>query len=84
MAGAIMFQMDKKHSNEVFKIESPNRWVTVDMNGALRVKESWDYEQLGKEKTIDFWVFVTGPNLNGVYPITHISCIECLLPRCNI
>lgn len=68
MAGAIMFQLDKKHSNEIFKIESPNRWVTVDMNGAVRIKESWDYEQLGKEKTIDFWVFVTGPNLNGQYP----------------
>lgn len=59
-----MFQLDKKHSQEVFKIESPNRWVTVDTNGAVKVKEIWDYEQLGKEKTIDFWVFVTGPNLN--------------------
>ena len=65
LPGAIMFQLDKKHSQEVFKIESPNRWVTVDTNGAVKVKEIWDYEQLGKEKTIDFWVFVTGPNLNG-------------------
>lgn len=62
-----MFQLDKKHSQEVFKIESPNRWVSVDTNGAVKVKEIWDYEQLGKEKTIDFWVFVTGPNLNGMF-----------------
>lgn len=65
MPGAIQFQLDKKHPSEVFKIESPNRWVTVDANGAVRVKEAWDYEQLGKEKTIDFWVFITGPNFQG-------------------
>lgn len=63
--GAIMFQLDRKHPLESFKIENPSRWVTVDANGAVRVKDAWDYEQLGKEKTIDFWVFVTGPNVNG-------------------
>ncbi|RWS20234.1 Pt1-cadherin-like protein, partial [Leptotrombidium deliense] len=62
--GTIMFNLDKKHSQEVFKLESANRWVTVDTTGAVRVKEPWDYEQLEKHKTIDFWVFVTGPNLN--------------------
>lgn len=65
MPGNIMFQLDKKHPSEVFKIESPNRWVSVDANGAVRVKEAWDFEQLGKEKTIDFWVFITGPNFQG-------------------
>jgi len=63
--GIIMFSLDKKHSSEVFKLESPNRWVTVDTSGTVRVKESWDYEQLGKDKTIDFWVLVTGSNLNN-------------------
>jgi hypothetical protein len=63
-AGNILLQLDKKHPQEVFKIETPNRWVVVDTNGAVRVKETFDYEQLGKDKTIDFWVFVTGPNLN--------------------
>lgn len=28
LPGAIQFQLDKKHPSEVFKIESPNRWVT--------------------------------------------------------
>lgn len=63
--GMIVFQLDKKHPNEVYKIESPSRWVTVESTGAVKVKEPWDYEQLGKEKTIDFWVFVTGLNLHG-------------------
>ncbi|RWS13251.1 Pt1-cadherin-like protein [Dinothrombium tinctorium] len=63
--GAVVVSLDKKHPMEVFKLESTNRWVTVDTNGAVRVKEPWDYEQLEKHKSIDFWVFVTGPNLNG-------------------
>jgi hypothetical protein len=64
--GMIVFQLDKKHAQEVYKIETPNRWVNVDTSGAVKVKESWDYEQLGKEKTIDFWVYATGPHLNGM------------------
>lgn len=64
--GFIMFNLDKIHPSEVFKIESPNRWVSVDTTGAVRVKEAWDYEQLGKEKTIDFWIIITSPNLNGL------------------
>lgn len=65
--GFIMFNLDKIHPSEVFKLESPNRWVSVDTTGAVRVKEPWDYEQLGKEKTIDFWVVITSPNLNGKF-----------------
>jgi len=64
--GMIVFQLDKKHTQEVYKIETPNRWVNVDTSGAVKVKKSWDYEQLGKEKTIDFWVYATGPHLNGM------------------
>lgn len=30
-------------------------------NGEVKVKEKWDYEQLDKEKTIDFWVLVRIP-----------------------
>lgn len=63
--GFIMFNLDKIHPSEVFKMESPNRWVSVDVTGAVRVKEPWDYEQLGKDKTIDFWVIITSPNLSG-------------------
>ena len=63
--GQVKFQIDRKHPQEAFKIESPNKWVTVDTNGQVRVKEPWDYEQLDKDKTIDFMVYVTGPNLNN-------------------
>lgn len=79
--GFIMFNLDKIHPSEVFKMESPNRWVSVDVHGAVRVKEAWDYEQLGKDKTIDFWVIITSPNLNGKYDfifLKHIllSCLS--------
>ncbi|GFY52270.1 neural-cadherin [Trichonephila inaurata madagascariensis] len=63
--GKVMFQLDKKHPQETYKMEGPVKWVEVDSSGDVKVKEPWDYEQLGKEKTIDFWVFVTGPNING-------------------
>ncbi|XP_055930144.1 neural-cadherin-like isoform X5 [Argiope bruennichi] len=62
--GKVMFQLDKKHPQESYKMEGPVKWVEVDSSGDVKVKEPWDYEQLGKEKTIDFWVFVTGPNIN--------------------
>lgn len=67
--GFIMFNLDKIHASEVFKMETPNRWVSVDVTGAVRVKEPWDYEQLSKDKTIDFWVIITSPSLNGEYTI---------------
>lgn len=38
-----------------------SRWVTILANGEVKVKEKWDYEQLDKEKTIDFWVLVRIP-----------------------
>nr|XP_042909299.1 neural-cadherin [Parasteatoda tepidariorum] len=62
--GKVMFQLDKKHPQETYKMENPIKWVDVDSSGDVKIKEPWDYEQLGKEKTIDFWVFVTGPNIN--------------------
>ncbi|GBM50837.1 Neural-cadherin [Araneus ventricosus] len=72
--GKVMFQLDKKHPQESYKMEGPVKWVEVDSSGDVKVKEPWDYEQLGKEKTIDFWVFVTGPNINGK---SQPSCITC-------
>ncbi|XP_067135660.1 neural-cadherin-like isoform X2 [Centruroides vittatus] len=63
VTGRVMFQLDKKHPHEVYKIENPNHWVEVEPSGEVKVKEPWDYELLGKEKTIDFWVFVTGANV---------------------
>lgn len=81
--GFIMFNLDKIHPSEVFKIESPNRWVSVDTTGAVRVKEPWDYEQLGKEKTIDFWVIITSPNLNGEFSMSLLAVIWMRLASCS-
>jgi hypothetical protein len=29
------------------------------------VKKRWDYEELGREKTIDFWVIITNSGAAG-------------------
>lgn len=57
--GKIVFQLEKESQHETFKIRDENPWVTVEPNGAVRVKKRWDYEELGREKTIDFWVIIT-------------------------
>ncbi|KAG0429703.1 hypothetical protein HPB47_023369, partial [Ixodes persulcatus] len=51
-----VFTLDKKAVDETFELEKPDRWVHVSANGDVKVKEKWDYEQLDKEKSIDFWV----------------------------
>ncbi|KAL1388318.1 hypothetical protein pipiens_012628, partial [Culex pipiens pipiens] len=64
--GRNVFQLEKETDKETFKIRDENPWVTVETNGAVRVKKKWDYEELGPEKTIDFWVIITnqGPGNN--------------------
>lgn len=57
----IMFHLEKRNSEETFKLEGTNRWIEVEENGSVKVKEPWDYEQLEKEKTIDFWVTIGIP-----------------------
>ncbi|XP_059351786.1 neural-cadherin-like [Daphnia carinata] len=57
--GKLMFALDKPSEKERFKIRDDNPWVTVEPNGNVRVKRKWDYEELGPEKTIDFWVTIT-------------------------
>ena len=39
--------------------------MTVEPNGAVRVKKKWDYEELGREKTIDFWVIISNTGTSG-------------------
>jgi hypothetical protein len=51
--------------HETFKIRDENPWVTVEPNGSVRVKKRWDYEELGREKTIDFWVIITNSGAAG-------------------
>ncbi|XP_022647325.1 neural-cadherin-like isoform X4 [Varroa destructor] len=60
-ANKTVFTLDKKITGESFELEAANRWVTILANGEVKVKEKWDYEQLDKEKTIDFWVLVRIP-----------------------
>lgn len=57
--GKNVFQLEKETDKETFKIRDENPWVTVEPNGSVRVKKKWDYEELGPEKTIDFWVIIT-------------------------
>lgn len=63
--GKSVFQLEKETDRETFKIRDENPWVTVEPNGAVRVKKKWDYEELGPEKTIDFWVIITNSGQNG-------------------
>ncbi|XP_063604101.1 neural-cadherin-like [Penaeus indicus] len=62
--GKVVFQLEKEIQWETFKIRDDNPWVEVDANGAVRVKKKWDYEELGPEKTIDFWVTITNNDRN--------------------
>ncbi|XP_054744483.1 neural-cadherin-like [Anastrepha obliqua] len=63
--GKSVFQLEKETDKETFKIRDDNPWVTVETNGAVRVKKKWDYEELGPEKTIDFWVIITNIGQHG-------------------
>ncbi|XP_050695669.1 neural-cadherin-like [Eriocheir sinensis] len=63
----VVFQLEKEIQWETFKIRDDNPWVEVDSNGAVRIKKKWDYEELGPEKTIDFWVTITNNDRNGEY-----------------
>lgn len=63
--GKVVFQLEKEIQWETFKIRDDNPWVEVDTNGAVRIKKKWDYEELGPEKTIDFWVTITNNDRNG-------------------
>lgn len=57
--GKIVFQLEMESDRETFRIRDENPWVTVEPNGSVRVKKKWDYEELGREKTIDFWVIIS-------------------------
>ncbi|CAG9825345.1 unnamed protein product [Phaedon cochleariae] len=70
--GRVVFQLEKETDRETFKIRDENPWVTVDPNGSVRVKKKWDYEELGPEKTIDFWVTITNAEKGGK---SHVSLI---------
>ena len=63
--GKIAFSMEKDADRETYKIRDENPWVNVAANGSVTVKQKWDYEELGPEKTIDFWVTITNAGGNS-------------------
>lgn len=68
LEGKIAFYLEKENEKETYKIRDENKWVTVGLNGSVIVKQKWDYEELGSEKTIDFWVTITNTGKNsGTY-----------------
>ncbi|XP_028049562.1 neural-cadherin isoform X3 [Monomorium pharaonis] len=66
--GKIAFYLEKENEKETYKIRDENKWVTVGANGSVMVKQKWDYEELGPEKTIDFWVTITNTEPCVRYP----------------
>ena len=60
--------------------------MTVEPNGAVRVKKKWDYEELGREKTIDFWVIITNTGTSGetVCAVILISVVSTITGRNSI
>lgn len=57
--GKIVFQLELKDPGDTYKLRDENRWVEVHPNGKVRVKQKWDYEELGPWKTIEFWVTIS-------------------------
>ena len=74
--GKIVFQLEKESEHETFRIRDENPWVTVEPNGAVRVKKKWDYEELGREKTIDFWVIITNTGTSGERATNGLTRME--------
>lgn len=65
--GRAVFTLEKETDRETFKIRDENLWVTVEPTGVVKVKRKWDYEELGPEKTIDFWVTITNAGNGGKF-----------------
>ena len=82
--GKIVFQLEKESEHETFKIRDENPWVTVEPNGAVRVKKKWDYEELGREKTIDFWVIITNSGSGGECSVVTSVCLHPSIIRVNM
>ncbi|XP_034945700.1 neural-cadherin-like isoform X3 [Chelonus insularis] len=74
--GKTVFSLEKETEKETYKIRDENRWVTVEENGAVKVKEKWDYEALGLEKTIDFWVTINNANTDNQRVIINLKDVN--------
>ncbi len=78
--GKVVFQVEKEAERETFKMREENPWISVDPTGAVRVKKKWDYEELGPEKVIDFWVVITNPGIGGKYVFFFLPSVVLLIP----
>lgn len=65
--GKIVFSLEKENEKETYKIRDENKWVTVTANGSVMVRQKWDYEELGPDKTIDFWVTITNTGNGEIF-----------------
>ncbi|KAK1127817.1 hypothetical protein K0M31_003309 [Melipona bicolor] len=74
--GKIAFYLEKENEKETYKIRDENKWVTVDSNGSVIVKQKWDYEELGSEKTIDFWVTITNTDTDNQRVIINVKDVN--------
>lgn len=63
--GRAVFTLEKETDRETFKIRDENPWVSVEPSGVVKVRKKWDYEELGPEKTIDFWVTISNAGNGG-------------------
>lgn len=77
--GRAVFTLEKETDRETFKIRDENPWVTVEPSGVVKVKKKWDYEELGPEKTIDFWVTITNAGNGGKLQICTVEKFHRLL-----
>ncbi|KZC10371.1 Neural-cadherin [Dufourea novaeangliae] len=74
--GKIAFYLEKENEKETYKIRDDNKWVTVGPNGSVIVKQKWDYEELGSEKTIDFWVTITNTDTDNQRVIINMKDVN--------
>ncbi|XP_050307494.1 neural-cadherin-like [Anthonomus grandis grandis] len=79
--GRVVFQLEKETEKETFKIRDENSWVIVEPNGSVKVRKKWDYEELGPEKTIDFWVTITNAEKGGKITVCINYKLEVLIEK---
>lgn len=65
--GFNLFRLERANERETFELRDGNPWVSIEANGDVIVKKKWKVEELGPEKTIDFWVAISSPEHNGEF-----------------
>ncbi|XP_076378461.1 neural-cadherin isoform X5 [Megalopta genalis] len=74
--GKIAFYLEKENENETYKLRDENKWVNVEPNGSVTVQQKWDYEELGSEKTIDFWVTISNIDTDNQRVIINMKDVN--------